>query len=76
MFGKTPWNKGKKGVQPKSLETKKKISKSVIYKGIEYYSIKEAALQNNTTPYYINKEIKGIVTSTTRKCTTRKRTSK
>jgi len=76
MYGKTPWNKGKKGLQPKSLETKQKISKPVIYKGVSYYSIKEAALQNNTTPYYINKEINGIVTSTTRKCTTRKRSPK
>jgi hypothetical protein len=56
QLGKTPWNKGKVGVQPKSLETKMKISKPVIYKGVEYWSIAEAARLNNTTAYYINKE--------------------
>lgn len=72
MYGKTPWNKGKTGVQTKSLETKMKISKPVVYKGIEYYSIEEAARINNTTAYYITKEVKGINTPT-RKCTTRNR---
>ena len=54
--GVEPWNKGKKGVQSKSLETKMKISKPIIYKGIEYYSNKEAARINDTTPYHIKKE--------------------
>jgi hypothetical protein len=72
QLGKTPWNKGKTGVQPKSLETKMKISKPVVYKGIEYYSIEEAARVNNTTAYYITKKVKGINTPT-RKCTTRNR---
>jgi hypothetical protein len=72
QLGKTPWNKGKTGVQTKSLETKMKISKPVMYKGIEYYSIEEAARINNTTAYYIVKEVKGINTPT-RKCTTRNR---
>ena len=71
QLGKTPWNKGKTGVQPKSLETKMKISKPVVYKGVEYYSIEEAARVNNTTAYYIKKEVKGINTPT-RKCTTSK----
>jgi len=72
QLGKTPWNKGKTSVQLKSLETKMKVSKPVNYNGIEYYSIKEAAIQNNTTPYYIKKHIKGI-TTLNRKCTTRNR---
>lgn len=72
QLGKTPWNKGKTGVQPKSLESKMKVSKKVVYKGIEYYSIEEAARVNDTTPYYIMKEVNGIKTST-RKCTTRVR---
>ena len=53
--GVEPWNKGKTGVQSKSLETKKKISKPIVYNGIEYYSIKEAARQNNMSPYLIKK---------------------
>lgn len=56
QLGKTPWNKGKTGVQLKSLETKMKVSTPVIYKGVEYWSIKEAARVNNTTAYYVKKE--------------------
>ena len=56
MFGKTPWNKGKTGVQKKSIETKKKISQPVIFRGVEYYSIKEAARQNNISDYLVLKE--------------------
>jgi hypothetical protein len=56
MFGKTPWNKGKTGVQPKSTETKMKISQPVIFRGVEYYSIKEAARQNNISDYLVLKE--------------------
>ena len=55
MFGKEPWNKGKKGLQPKSEESKKKISKPVLYNGVEYYGVKDAARQNNTTDYHIRK---------------------
>ncbi len=62
MYGKTPWNKGQLGVQIKSLETKKKISKPVMFHGVEYYSIKEAAKQNNTSPYYVMKAINGVNT--------------
>ena len=65
--GKTPWNKGKKGVQTKSLETKKKISKPVVYNGVEYYSISEAARANNTSTWYITKQLRGD-TSTSRRC--------
>lgn len=57
--GKNPWNKGKTGVQPKSLETKKKISVPVIFRGKGYYSIKEAARQNNLSDYLVKKEIYG-----------------
>jgi hypothetical protein len=57
--GKEPWNKGKKGLQSKSLETKRKISKAVVYNGIEYYSIKEAARVNQTSEYYILKHVTG-----------------
>lgn len=59
MYGKEAWNKGKTGVQEKSLETKKKISKSVMFNGVEYYSIKEAARQNNTSVWYIKKVVNG-----------------
>jgi hypothetical protein len=55
MYGKDPWNKGKKGVQPASLESKIKKSRPVIYNGVEYYGIKEAARANGTTDYYIRK---------------------
>ena len=53
--GKEPWNKGKVGVQPKSLESKKKVSIPVVFRGIEYYSISEAARQNNLSNYLIKK---------------------
>jgi hypothetical protein len=56
QLGKEPWNKGKKGVQPKSIETKMKISQPVIFRGVEYYSIKEAARQNNISDYLVLKE--------------------
>lgn len=59
MYGKTPWNKGKNGLQPKSLETKKKVSVPVVFRGVEYYSIKEAARQNNLSDYLVKKEIYG-----------------
>ena len=55
MLGKTPWNKGKIGAQPKSLESKMKVSKPIIYNGVEYWSIEEAARANNTTRYFILK---------------------
>ena len=56
VYGKVPWNKGKKGVQAKSLETKKKISCPIIFRGVEYYSINEAARQTGLSDYYILKE--------------------
>jgi hypothetical protein len=59
MYGKEPWNKGKTGVQPKSIETKKKLSIPVVFRGVEYYSIKEAARQNNLSDYLVKKEIYG-----------------
>lgn len=59
MFGRDPWNKGKVGVQPKSLETKKKVSVPIVFRGVEYYSIKEAARQNNLSDYLVKKEVYG-----------------
>ena len=59
QLGKTPWNKGKIGVQPKSLESKKKVSIPVVFRGVEYYSIKEAARQNNLSDFLVKKEIYG-----------------
>jgi hypothetical protein len=59
QLGKEPWNKGKTGVQPKSLETKKKISVPVIFRNVEYYSIEEAAKKNNTSAWYVKKEVYG-----------------
>lgn len=57
--GREPWNKGKTGVQPKSLDTKKKISVPVVFRGVEYYSIKEAARQNNLSDFLVKKELFG-----------------
>lgn len=59
QLGKTPWNKGKIGVQPKSLESKMKVSIPVVFRGVEYYSIKEAARQNNLSDFLVKKEIYG-----------------
>ena len=54
MYQKKPWNKGKPGPAA-SLESKIKKSQPILYNGIEYYSIKEAARQNNTSDYLIRK---------------------
>lgn len=54
LYGKPAWNKGKTGF-PKSLESKKKVAKAVEYMGVEYWSIGEAARQNNSTGYKIMK---------------------
>lgn len=54
MYGKTPWNKGKSC--PASMSSKIKKGQPVIYKGIEYYGITEAARANNTSRYHILKE--------------------
>lgn len=57
--GRKPWNKGKQGVQPKSLETKKKVSVPIIFRGVEYYSIREAARQNGLSDFLVKKEVFG-----------------
>lgn len=58
MYGKSPWNKGKTGI-PKSLSSKEKISIPVTFRGVEYYSISEAARQNNVSRYIVKKEVYG-----------------
>jgi len=55
MYGKTAWNKGKVGAQVKSEESKAKVSRPVLYNGVKYYGIKQAARANNTTDYFIRK---------------------
>jgi hypothetical protein len=56
MFGKTSPNKGKK--QPCSEEKRLKhpLLKTVIYRGVEYKGLSEAARQNNTSVFFIKKE--------------------
>jgi hypothetical protein len=54
-YGKTAWNKGKVGAQVKSEESKAKVSRPVLYNGVKYYGIKQAARANNTTDYFIRK---------------------
>lgn len=58
-YGKAPWNKGKIGVQSKSLESKKKVSVPIVFRGVEYYSIREAARQNNLSEFLVKKEVFG-----------------
>jgi hypothetical protein len=53
MHGKEPWNKGKSC--PASESSKIKKGKPLIYNGVRYYGIKEAARQNNTSEYFILK---------------------
>ena len=55
-YGKDAWNKGKTGVQVKSLESKKKVSKPIVYNGVEYYSIKEAERQTGISAYKLKKQ--------------------
>lgn len=61
--GSTPWNKGKIGVQSKSLESKMKISIPITFRGIEYYSLADAVNKTGITGYKIKKEIFGDGTS-------------
>lgn len=58
LQGRTPWNKNKTGAQVKREESRMKVSKPIIYNGVQYYGIKEAARKNNTTDYYIRKSCK------------------
>ena len=57
MYGKTAWNKGKK-TGPASLKSKMKKGRALIYNGVQYYGIKEAARANGTTEYYIKQSCK------------------
>lgn len=59
MFGKDPWNKGKTGVQPKTLETKMKVSIPIIFSGIWYYSLNEVVKDTGLSAYFIKKELFG-----------------
>ena len=53
--GKTPWNKGKQGLQKQNMEQLLKKSKPVTYNGVEYYSIKEAERQTGISAYKLKK---------------------
>jgi hypothetical protein len=53
MFGKQPWNKGK--TCPAAESSKIKKGKPVIYNGVQYYGIHEAARKNNTSTWFIRK---------------------
>lgn len=53
MYGKEPWNKGKSC--PASESSKIKKGRPLIYNGVQYYGILEAARQNNTSQYFIRK---------------------
>ena len=57
--GKETWNKGKKGVQLKSLETKMKVSIPITFRGIEYYSLAETVRQTGLSAFKIKKELFG-----------------
>ena len=56
-YGKDAWNKGKQ-IGPASLESKMKKGKPLIFNGVEYYGIKEAARANNTSEYFVRKTAK------------------
>ena len=61
--GKTPWNKGKQGLQKQSNEQLLKKSKPIIFQGVEYISIKEAERQTGVSAYKIQKQGTFIATS-------------
>lgn len=60
MFGKTPWNKGKKGLQKQTTEQLLKKAKPLIFDNKIYISLKEAEKITGISPYKISKVCKFI----------------
>ena len=58
MFGRDPWNKGKK-LGPQSPERRSSIGKGkIIFQGVEYGSMNEAVRETGISSYLISKEIR------------------
>ena len=59
MFGKEPWNKGKK-LGPQSAEVRRKKGKPLIFNGVEYNSLNEAEKITGISAYKIGKNCEFI----------------
>lgn len=57
MYGKSPWNKGKK-IGPQSADVRRKKGKPLIFNGIEYNSLNEAEKLTGISSYKIGKACK------------------
>lgn len=53
--GVTPWNKGKTGLQTRTLDTMESYSIKIVFEGVEYPSIKAASRATGLSPYKIKK---------------------
>jgi hypothetical protein len=51
----TPWNKGKTGLQTRTLDAMESYSIKIVFKGVEYPSIKAASRATGLSPYKIKK---------------------
>ena len=53
--GATPWNKGKTGLQTRTLDAMESYSIKIVYDGIEYPSINAASRATGLSPFKIKK---------------------
>jgi len=53
--GKTPWNKGGKGLQTRTLDAMESYSIKVVYEGVEYPSLNAASRATGISPYKLKK---------------------
>jgi hypothetical protein len=53
--GATPWNKGKTGLQTRTLDAMESYSIKIVYEGIEYPSINAASRARGLSPFKIKK---------------------
>jgi hypothetical protein len=53
--GKEPWNKGKTGLQTRTLNAMESVSIKIVYKGVEYPSLRAASRATGISPYKLRK---------------------
>jgi hypothetical protein len=53
--GKEPWNKGKTGLQTRTLDAMESYSIKIVYEGLEYPSINAASRATGLSPFKIKK---------------------
>ena len=56
FYGRTPWNKGRKGIDPRSPEGRAVTCKPVLYKGRRYSSLAEAERKSGMPVWIIRRD--------------------